>query len=165
MRETWVWSLGRKDPLEKEMATHSSILTWRIPWTEEPGRATVHSVTKESDTTEVTEHASFSIPSRSGKMCILTTKNSFEKLDSKWFKLVKNGDDRLNYSKRKSKSINEDFCSQMNNTRIFQNTLIEYFAQVIKKKMIAQNSFWKEMAGPTREAFAFGMKLKTLRNV
>ena len=38
MRETWVRSLGREDTLEKEMATHSSILAWRIPWTEEPGR-------------------------------------------------------------------------------------------------------------------------------
>ena len=37
MRETWVRSLGREDPLEKEMATHSSILAWRIPWMEEPG--------------------------------------------------------------------------------------------------------------------------------
>ena len=37
MRETWVQSLGREDPLEKEMATHSSILAWKIPWTEEPG--------------------------------------------------------------------------------------------------------------------------------
>ena len=37
MRETRVRSLGREDPLEKEMATHSSILAWRIPWTEEPG--------------------------------------------------------------------------------------------------------------------------------
>ena len=36
MRETWVRSLGREDPLEKKMATHSSILAWRIPWTEEP---------------------------------------------------------------------------------------------------------------------------------
>ena len=36
MRETRVRSLGRKDPLEKGMATHSSILAWRIPWTEEP---------------------------------------------------------------------------------------------------------------------------------
>ena len=36
MQETWVQSLGQKDPLEKGMATHSSILTWRIPWTEEP---------------------------------------------------------------------------------------------------------------------------------
>ena len=37
MRETWVQSLGWEDPLEKEMATHSSILAWKIPWTEEPG--------------------------------------------------------------------------------------------------------------------------------
>ena len=37
MQETWVQSLGREDPLEKEMATLSSILAWRIPWTEEPG--------------------------------------------------------------------------------------------------------------------------------
>ena len=36
MRETWVRSLGLEDPLEKEMATHSSIVAWRIPWTEEP---------------------------------------------------------------------------------------------------------------------------------
>ena len=35
--ETWVRSLGRADSLEKDMATHSSILAWRIPWTEEPG--------------------------------------------------------------------------------------------------------------------------------
>ena len=35
--ETWVPSLGREDPLEKGMATHSSILAWRIPWTEKPG--------------------------------------------------------------------------------------------------------------------------------
>ena len=38
MQDTWVWSLSREDPLEQDMATHSSILTWRIPWTEEPGR-------------------------------------------------------------------------------------------------------------------------------
>ena len=38
MWETWVRSLGREDPLEKEMATHSSTLAWRIPWREEPGR-------------------------------------------------------------------------------------------------------------------------------
>ena len=38
MRETRIQSLGREDSLEKEMATHSSILAWRIPWTEEPGR-------------------------------------------------------------------------------------------------------------------------------
>ena len=38
MRETQVQSLGREDPLEKEMATHSSTLAWKIPWTENPGR-------------------------------------------------------------------------------------------------------------------------------
>ena len=38
MQETWVRSLGQEDPLEKEMASHSSILAWRIPWTEKPGR-------------------------------------------------------------------------------------------------------------------------------
>ena len=38
MRETWVGFLGREDPLEKEMAIHSSTLAWKIPWTEEPGR-------------------------------------------------------------------------------------------------------------------------------
>ena len=52
MQETQVRSLGRENPLEKRMATHSSILAWRIPWTEEPGRLhTVHGVA-ESDTTE-----------------------------------------------------------------------------------------------------------------
>ena len=43
--ENWVQSLGQDDPLEKGMVTHSSILAWRIPWMEEPGRL-------ESDTTE-----------------------------------------------------------------------------------------------------------------
>ena len=38
MQETWVPSLGQEDLLEREMATHSSILAWRIPWTEEPER-------------------------------------------------------------------------------------------------------------------------------
>ena len=37
IKEMWVCSLGQKDPLEKETATHSSILAWEIPWTEEPG--------------------------------------------------------------------------------------------------------------------------------
>ena len=47
MQETQVGSLGWEDPLEEEMATHSSILAWRIPWIEESGgRATVHRVTK-----------------------------------------------------------------------------------------------------------------------
>ena len=38
MRETWIQSLGWEDLLEKEMTTHSSILAWKMPWTEEPGR-------------------------------------------------------------------------------------------------------------------------------
>ena len=47
MWETGAQSLGREDPLEKAMATHSSTFAWRIPWTEEPSRqATVHGVTK-----------------------------------------------------------------------------------------------------------------------
>ena len=37
VQETWVQSLGQEDPLEEEVATHSGILAWRIPWTEEPG--------------------------------------------------------------------------------------------------------------------------------
>ena len=51
VQETWVRSLGQEDPLEEEMATHSSILARIIPWTEEPGR-----LQSGSDTTEVTEH-------------------------------------------------------------------------------------------------------------
>ena len=51
---TWVWSLGHEDPLEKGMATHSSILAWRITRTEEPGGATVHEVTESLDRDWVT---------------------------------------------------------------------------------------------------------------
>ena len=50
MQETWVRSLGQVDPLEKGMATNSSILAWRIPWTEEPGRLQFTG-SQESDTT------------------------------------------------------------------------------------------------------------------
>ena len=46
MEEMRVRSLGQEAPLEEEMAIHSSILTWEIPWTEEPGRAIVHGVAK-----------------------------------------------------------------------------------------------------------------------
>ena len=51
MWETWVRSLGQEDPLEKEMATHSSILAWRIPWMEELGGLQSTGL-KEPDTTE-----------------------------------------------------------------------------------------------------------------
>ena len=47
MWETWIRSLGQEDPVEEGIATHSSILAWRIPWTEEPGGLhTVHEVTR-----------------------------------------------------------------------------------------------------------------------
>ena len=52
MRETWLRSLGWEDLLEKEMATHSSILAWRISWTEEPGGLYSPRGSKESDMTE-----------------------------------------------------------------------------------------------------------------
>ena len=48
LQKTQVWSPDQEDPLEKEMATYSSILAWEIPWTEERGR--LHGVTKQSDT-------------------------------------------------------------------------------------------------------------------
>ena len=51
MQETHIRFLGWEDPLEKEMAINSSILAWRIPWTEEPDWATVHGIT-ESDMTK-----------------------------------------------------------------------------------------------------------------
>ena len=51
MQETWVQSLGREEPLEREMTTHSSILVWRIPWTEKPG-GLLSTGLQESDTTE-----------------------------------------------------------------------------------------------------------------
>ena len=52
VQETQVQSLGWEDPLGKGMVTHSSILTWRIPWTEEPGRLYSSRGHRESDTTE-----------------------------------------------------------------------------------------------------------------
>ena len=51
MQDMWVQSLGQEDPLEKEMATHSSILAWEISWTEEPGWLQSVGVTKDSDRT------------------------------------------------------------------------------------------------------------------
>ena len=51
MRETWVWSLGREDPLEKEKATHSGTLAWKIPWLEKPA-GYIPWGRKESDMTE-----------------------------------------------------------------------------------------------------------------
>ena len=55
MQEAWVQALGWEDPLEKEMTTHSSILDWRIPWTEEPGGLQSMGVTERYN--GATEHA------------------------------------------------------------------------------------------------------------
>ena len=52
MQETWARSLGQEDPLEEEMATHSSIFAWKIPWTDEPGRLQSMETQKESDLTQ-----------------------------------------------------------------------------------------------------------------
>ena len=51
MQETWVWSLGQEDPMEKEMTTHSSILAWEILWTEELGGLQSNGVAEELDST------------------------------------------------------------------------------------------------------------------
>ena len=55
MQGTWVPSLDQEDPLEEGMATHSSVLSWRIPWTEEPGRLQLWGF-KELDRTERLTH-------------------------------------------------------------------------------------------------------------
>ena len=55
MQATWVRFLGWEDPLEKEMATHSSVLAWRIPWAGEPG-GLLSMGSQESDTTEQLNH-------------------------------------------------------------------------------------------------------------
>ena len=52
MQETWVRSLGQEDPLEKEMATHSSVLAWENPMDRGTWKAAVHGITKESDLTQ-----------------------------------------------------------------------------------------------------------------
>ena len=61
MQETWIQPLGRKDPLEKEMATHSSTLAWRIPMDGGAWRAAVPGVAEESDTAERLNNNNFSV--------------------------------------------------------------------------------------------------------
>ena len=73
MQKTWVQILGQEDPLEKGMAAHSSILAWRIPWTEEPGRLSPWGC-KELDTTErliLTNFGSQNISPKWGQNVIL----------------------------------------------------------------------------------------------
>ena len=73
MQETQVPSLGREDPLEEGMATHSSIPAWRIPGTEEPGRATVHGVaksrTRRSKLTLFTQLIDFVVQQKPTQLC------------------------------------------------------------------------------------------------
>ena len=57
IQEIQVGSLGREDPLKEEMAIHSSILAWEIPWTEEPGRAAVNGVAKSRTQPSAHAHA------------------------------------------------------------------------------------------------------------
>ena len=66
MQETWVASLGQEDPLENGMETHSSIVAWRIPWTEEPGELQSWGG-KESDTTE---RLHFHFSWKTGRRCL-----------------------------------------------------------------------------------------------
>ena len=56
MQEMWLCFLGWENPLEKEMATPSSILAWRIPWTEESGEAPVHEISKVSESVQSLSH-------------------------------------------------------------------------------------------------------------
>ena len=58
VQETWVQSLGQEDPLEKGMAMHSSILVWRIPWMEEPGKPQSMGVTQFYLESQVTRYMS-----------------------------------------------------------------------------------------------------------
>ena len=73
MRETRVWFLGRDDPLEKEMGTHSSILAWRIPWMEEPGRlqSTGSQRVGHNWATSLSNHRTKIQPPASGKLQLL----------------------------------------------------------------------------------------------
>ena len=58
----WIQSVGCEDPLEKEMATDSSILAWKVPWTEEPGRLKPMGSQRGTQTSEVTSHTYVMIP-------------------------------------------------------------------------------------------------------
>ena len=67
MQETQLQSLGQEDPLEKEMARHSSILAWKIPWTEEPGGLQSMGVTKELNNIVAISYPSSSLDSELGQ--------------------------------------------------------------------------------------------------
>ena len=94
VQETWVWSLGQEDPLEKEMATHSSILSWKIPRTEEPsGVQRAPGRHKESGMTEQLtlkifcffQTCSFNIPCRRDLVNIFLSFGLSEKISAFYF--------------------------------------------------------------------------------
>ena len=62
MQETWFQSLGWEDPLENEMATHSSILAWKIPWTEEPDGLESKGLQRVGHNSATEQHASSQLP-------------------------------------------------------------------------------------------------------
>ena len=72
MQETWVRSLGWEDPLEKEMATHSSTLAWKIPWTKEPGRLQSMESQRVQPPNTYVDHMYFLLTSFLGIICMLT---------------------------------------------------------------------------------------------
>ena len=72
MQETWVRSLGWDDPLEKEMATHSSTLAWKIPWTKEPGRLQSMESQRVQPPNTYVDHMYFLLTSFLGIICMLT---------------------------------------------------------------------------------------------
>ena len=90
MQETQVWSLGQEDPLEEEMATHSSVLGWRIPWTEESGRLQFMGSQRVGDNwaTNSSNKPFFPLTSQ----CLIprefTSKLYFKKLGI-WFEIIK----------------------------------------------------------------------------
>ena len=105
MWETWVRSLGQEDPLEKEMATHSSILAWAIPWTEKLGGPSSWR-RKELDTTEWLHFLSFFHEGQTGEQWLETV--LFIKLS--WFSVVylRNGDLLKNIKHFKSLFLGSD---------------------------------------------------------
>ena len=99
MWESWVWSLGGEDPLEEGMATHSSILAWRIPWREEPGGLYSPWGHRESDNTDNEAHST----------CLLIAPSDF--INSKYYR-----DTNLTYKS------NEIFIFKMGSLHIFSKS-------------------------------------------
>ena len=74
-QETWIWSLGQEDPLEKGMATHFSILAWEIPWTEEPGGYSPRGHKELDKTEQLSTHTITYMGKEPEKKCVHTTES------------------------------------------------------------------------------------------